>query len=67
MPVSFKYLKDGSTRVEHVLLVPSEGVKKIVVGKQGAAIKHVGTGARLELQRMWGCKVHLILSVKLAK
>lgn len=67
MPVSFKVLKDGSLRAEMVLVVPSDGVKKIVVGKRGAAIKQVGTGARLELQKLWDAKVHLFLSVKVAK
>lgn len=54
-------------RVEHIIVVPHEGVKKIVVGSHGAALKHVGTSARMELQRMWGHKVHLILTVKVAK
>ncbi|KAL6766241.1 hypothetical protein ACKKBG_A35230 [Auxenochlorella protothecoides x Auxenochlorella symbiontica] len=67
VPVSCKSLRDGSMRVEHIIVVPHEGVKKIVVGSHGAALKHVGTSARMELQRMWGHKVHLILTVKVAK
>lgn len=67
VPVSCKSLRDGSMRVEHIIVVPHEGVKKIVVGSHGAALKHVGTSARMELQRMWGHKVHLILTVKVGK
>lgn len=60
-------MRDGSLRVEHIIAVPSESIKRIVVGSQGSAIKHVGTAARLELQRMWQQKVHLILTVKATK
>lgn len=67
IPVSCRTMRDGSLRVEHIIAVPSESIKRIVVGSQGSAIKHVGTGARLELQRMWQQKVHLILTVKAIK
>jgi GTPase Era involved in 16S rRNA processing len=42
VPVSYKPLPDGSVRVAHHILVNSENVKKIVVGKNGAAIGVVG-------------------------
>jgi GTP-binding protein Era len=43
--------------------VARDGQKAIVIGKGGAALKQVGTGARLEIERMLGTKVFLELSV----
>lgn len=42
LPISCRPLQDGSVRVQHQVLVVSERVKKIVVGKKGAAIGAVG-------------------------
>lgn len=53
--------------VEELILVKSDNVKKIIMGKGAAAIKAVGTGTRLELERMWGKRVHLFLTVKVKK
>lgn len=58
-------LRDGSLRVEQDILVPTLGVRKIVVGRHGAAIGHVGTKARHTLQRLLGRAVHLILNCRL--
>ncbi|GAB4814249.1 hypothetical protein N2152v2_001295 [Parachlorella kessleri] len=66
-PISHKPLADGSVRVEHHILVDSERLKKIVVGKNGAAIGVVGRSARLELERLWKRRVHLILEVKVMR
>ena len=67
VPVSFKTLFDGSLRVEHDVMVASDSVRKIVVGTRGAAIGTVGRGARLELEKMWKRRVHLILNAKVVK
>jgi len=62
---SFKILQDLSVRVELDVLVPSDSVRKIVVGTRGVAIGSVGKAARLELEKMWKKRVHLFLNVKL--
>ena len=56
--------KDGSVRVQQVVVVGRENHKSMVLGKGGAAIKDVGRKAREELSEMLGRKVHLFLFVK---
>jgi GTP-binding protein Era len=59
--------RNGSVRIEHVLLVPSDAVRRIVVGANGAAIGQLGIAARCALERVFGRRVHLILTVKVSK
>lgn len=54
----------GSIKISQVIFVQREGQKKIVLGDKGAMIKSIGIGARKELERMLGKKVHLALFVK---
>jgi GTP-binding protein Era len=37
--LSWKYLKDGSVRIQHLLLVEKEGHRKILIGKNGDVIR----------------------------
>jgi len=46
------------------ILVERESQKPIVIGKGGAMIKHIGTAARMELERFFGARVYLDLHVK---
>jgi GTP-binding protein Era len=46
------------------ILVEREGQKKIVVGRQGAMIKSIGTAARRDLEEFLGKKVYLDLRVR---
>jgi len=55
---------DGSARIDQVIYVARESQKPIVVGKNGARIKAIGTAARAELERLLGHPVHLFLRVK---
>lgn len=64
---SLKQLAEGSLRIELTVTVPSDGVRGIVVGRQGDAIRSVGKAARLELEKMWKCPVHLFINVKVQK
>ena len=56
--------KDGSVRIEQVLLLERESHKKIVVGAKGAMIKQIGSYSRESLEKFLGVKVHLFLRVK---
>ena len=61
---SWEERKDGSVRVQQVIVVGRENHKSMVLGKGGATIKEIGRMAREELSEMLGCKVHLFLFVK---
>ncbi|CAL8472100.1 g11642 [Coccomyxa elongata] len=65
--VSFKTLTDGSLRIEKNLMVRSDQVRRIVVGKKGAAIGEIGSSARKDLEAMLQKRVHLMLNVKVTK
>jgi GTP-binding protein Era len=54
-------------RIEAVIHVERESQKGIVIGKNGVALKEIGTQARLEIERMTGCKTHLALFVRVEK
>jgi GTP-binding protein Era len=54
----------GLVRVGAVVWVERESQKAIVIGKQGAMLKKIGTKARERLERLLGCKVFLGLTVK---
>lgn len=49
------------------LLLDREGHKGIVIGKQGAMLKKIGSDARVEIEKMTGRKIYLELKVKVAK
>lgn len=48
------------------VLVEREGQKGIIIGKGGQMIKHIGTDARRDLERLFGCPVFLELEVKVS-
>ena len=62
-PESWEDFQDGSVRIGCVVLIERENHKPIVLGKGGERIKSVRVAAQLELERMLGRKVHLILHV----
>ena len=52
-------------RLGAIIWVEREGQKGIVIGKDGAKLKLIGTRARQSLEQLFGCKVHLETWVKL--
>ena len=56
--------KDGSVRIEQVIYVERDSQKKIVLGKNGDAIKSISTASRKELSEILEQPVHLFLFVK---
>jgi len=52
------------TRIAAAIYCEREGQKAILIGKQGQMLKRIGTGARLQVEKMLGVKVFLELFVK---
>jgi GTP-binding protein Era len=52
------------TAVYCTVLVERESQKRIIVGRAGSMIKAIGTGARAELETLFGARVFLDLHVK---
>ena len=54
-------------RIKSVIIVERQSQKGIIIGNKGAAIKKVGTEARLDIEKFFGKKVFLETYVKVEK
>jgi GTP-binding protein Era len=63
----FDESEPGLTRIFCAIYVERTSQKKIIIGKQGARIKDVGTKARIDIEKMIGKKVFLKLFVKVVE
>lgn len=61
---SWEEKKDGSVRIGQTIFVTREGMKKIIIGKNGETIKIISKLAREELSELFERTVHLFLFVK---
>src|SRR5512137_2718433 len=57
----------GLTRIDATIYVERDSQKGIVIGKNGALLKEIGTRARLDSEKLLGVKVFLQLWVKVKK
>lgn len=56
--------KDKAVKIHQVIIVSRQNYKTIILGKNGAMIKEIGSKARLEMEKFFACKIHLFLFVK---
>lgn len=56
--------KDGSARIDQIIVVERDGQKAIVLGKGGRTIKAIGEAARHEMEELFARRIHLFLFVK---
>jgi GTP-binding protein Era len=63
-----RFREEGNLyRINALIWVERPAQKAIVVGKQGEALKVAAREARLEMERFFGCKVHLEVWVKVKR
>lgn len=64
--VSIEQFKDEPklARIDAVIWLEKDGQKAILIGKDGARLKKIGTRARIEMEKLIGKKVFLSLWVK---
>lgn len=56
--------ENGLLHVDASIVVERDSQKGIVIGARGSRLKAIGTAARLEMEKMLGCRVYLHLNVK---
>ena len=60
-----RFKKEGkTTHVDATVFVERDGQKAILIGKQGAKLKRIGTETRVELEKLLDAKVFIELWVK---
>ncbi|NCC27978.1 MAG: GTPase Era, partial [Gammaproteobacteria bacterium] len=57
----------GRYKIHALIWVERQSQKAIIIGRQGEALKAAATQARLEMQKVFGCPVHLEVWVKVKK
>jgi GTP-binding protein Era len=61
---TWEQFDDGSIKIGQAITVQREGQKAIVLGRGGSRIKQIGQAARLDLEEIFGLRIHLKLFVK---
>ncbi|MBR9859886.1 GTPase Era [bacterium] len=59
--------EDGIDKIYAIIYLERDSQKGIVIGTKGAAIKKLGTAARVDIEKFLGKKVFLDLSIKIRK
>ena len=63
-----KYRKKAKlVDIDATIVCERDSHKGIMIGKQGAMLKKIGSNARFEMERLLDCKVNLKLWVKVKK
>jgi len=54
-------------RISAAINVEKESQKAIIIGKKGAMLKNIGTQARMDMEKIFGARVFLVLFVRVKK
>ncbi len=57
----------GDLSIDGTIYVQKQSQKGIIIGRQGRMLQQIGRSARLEIEHILGCRVHLRLWVKVRK
>ena len=60
-------IKKDKVIINATIIVERDSLKSIIIGKQGAMLKEIGTKARHDIEDMLGKKVYLEIFVKTIK
>ena len=58
---------NGLLYVEANIYVERDSQKGIIIGKNGAMLKRIGSGARAEIEKIFACRCYLDLHVRAKK
>ena len=56
--------RDGLIEINAVIYCEKKSHKAIIIGKRGEMLKKIGSKARIDIERLLGCKIYLDLWVK---
>ena len=59
--------EDNLVRIQVLIVVDRDNLKKIIIGKRGSMLKEIGTRARYDMEKFLGKKVYLSTYVKTLK
>lgn len=59
--------EESLVRIQVLIVVDRDNLKKIIIGKRGAMLKEIGTKARYDMEKILGKKVYLSTYVKTLK
>ena len=59
--------EDNLVRIQVLIVVDSDNLKKIIIGKRGSMLKEIGMRARYDMEKFLGKKVYLSTYVKTLK
>lgn len=59
--------KDNIYNIDVLIIVEREGLKKIIIGKNGSMIKNIGISSRKDIEELLGKQVYLNLYVKVVE
>ena len=62
-----KWRDDGIVDIDATIICERDSHKGIIIGKQGSMLKKIGTGARIDIEKMLEYRVNLQLWVKVKK